>query len=581
MARLSRYFELVRSQGQEQMRVHVDGVALLRLALTNKGTAFPVEERIALGLDGLLPPRVASLEEQLARVYAGFEREPSELARYSYLRSLQERNEILYYALLERHLEEMLPIVYTPTVGEAVQKFSALYQSARGLSLSSENIGRAAQAARNCLLDDVRMIVATDSSAILGIGDQGYGGVAIAIGKLALYTVAGGVSPYRAMPVGLDVGTNRKDLLESPSYLGVPRPRMEGEEYLAFMDRVVDAIATRWPRAILQWEDLSKDTAFAVLERYRHRLPSFNDDIQGTGAVALAGLLAACASQGRKLSDERVLVYGAGAGGAGVALAVREGMRREGLSEEEARARVLVLDSKGLLVEGRPMEDYKQTLAQRTGAVESWPAPPPSTGGRSSGWDLVSTIQHAKVTVLLGLSGQPGTFTEPVARAVAANVERPVIFALSNPTTSCEAQPSDLLAWTNGRALVATGSPFASVRVGDRDVPIGQGNNAFIFPGLGFGAILADASEITDAMVSASAYALAAYTRRHHGAEGLLYPPVEELRAVSLEVAAAVIRQAFADGVARAKKVTPETAAEYVKKKAWNARYLPFVRASS
>jgi malate dehydrogenase (oxaloacetate-decarboxylating) len=581
MARLSRYFELVRDAGgAEHLRVNVDGVALLRLALTNKGVAFPIEERVALKLDGLLPPHVASMEEQLTRVYEGFVREPTPIAQYTYLRSLQERNEILFYALLERHLEEMLPIVYTPTVGEAVQKFYALYQSARGLSLSIENIGRAHQATKNCLLDDVRIVVATDSSAILGIGDQGYGGIAIAIGKLALYTVAGGVSPYRSMPVGLDVGTDRKDLVASPSYLGVVEPRLVGDAYLAFMDQVVAAIRERWPRAILQWEDLSKDAAFTVLERYRDVLPSFNDDIQGTGAVALAGLLAASSSRKRKLGDERVVVYGAGAGGAGVAQMVREGMKREGLSDEEARARVFVLDSKGLLVEGRHMEPYKESLAQRRDQIVDWTeGGPPSRAGAPPCFDLEATIKNAKATVLLGLSGQPGTFTEPVVRALLPHVDRPIVFALSNPTSSCEAQPKDILAWSDGRALVATGSPFAPVRIGDEDVAIGQGNNAFIFPGLGFGAILAEASKITDGMVLEAAYALADYTRVNHGKEGLLYPPVSELRAVSLEVATRVVRQAFADGVARTKKVTPEGAAEYVRKKAWNARYLPFRRA--
>lgn len=574
MRRLSRYFELVReASGAERMKVHLDGAALLRLALTNKGTAFPIEERVALGIDGLLPPHVATMEEQLERVYAAFVNAESPLAKYVYLRSLQERNEILFYALLERHLDEMLPIVYTPTVGEAVQKFYALYQNARGLSLSLDNIDRAGAATTNCLLDDVRMVVATDSSAILGIGDQGYGGVAIAIGKLALYTVGGGVSPYRSLPVGLDVGTDRKDLLDSPTYLGVRQPRLKGDAYLAFMDKVVDSIHARWPHAVLQWEDLSKDTAFTVLERYRQKIPSFNDDIQGTGAVALAGMLAACRVRGRKLSDERVIVYGAGAGGAGVAQAIVDGMMREGLSREEARDRVFVLDSKGLLVEGRAMEDYKKPLAQPKSRVASFDVPPNDRGG----WDLLATIRAVRATALLGLSGQPGTFTEDVVKALLPHVERPVVFALSNPTSSCEAQPVDILRWTEGRALVATGSPFAPVRVGDVDVPIGQGNNAFIFPGLGFGAILSAASAITDGMVAEAAYALADYTRAHH--EGLLYPPVDELREVSTFVATRVIRQAFADGVARSTHVTAETAESYVRAKAWNAKYVPFDRA--
>jgi malate dehydrogenase (oxaloacetate-decarboxylating) len=570
MTRLSRYFELEKSSGHRHLAVKLDGAALLRTALTNKGTAFPVSERVELGLDGLLPPHVATMEEQLERVYAAFRREPTPLAQYIYLRSLQERNEVLFYRLLEEHVEEMLPIVYTPTVGEAVQKFQSLYQSARGLSLSVENIERASAAANNCLLDDVRMIVATDSSAILGIGDQGYGGIAIAIGKLALYTVAGGVSPYRSLPVGLDVGTNRAGLLDNPSYLGVRHARLTGDEYFAFMDRVVDALRRRWPRMILQWEDLSKDTAFSVLERYRNVLPSFNDDIQGTGAVALAGLVVACKQAGRKLSDERVVVFGAGAGGGGVAQAVRDGMMREGLSQEEARARVFVLDSQGLVVEGRTREPYKEKLSQRRERVSGWRAP------SGANWDLKETIENARATVLLGLSGQPGTFTEPVVKALLPFAERPVVFALSNPTSSCEAQPVDILSWTSGRARVATGSPFADVQVGDRHVPVGQGNNAFIFPGLGFGAILAQASAITDAMVLEAAYALADTTLANH--PGRLYPPVSELRATCLEVATRVVSRAVTEGVARSERLPKAGLADYVRAKAWQARYLPFRR---
>jgi malate dehydrogenase (oxaloacetate-decarboxylating) len=570
MARLSRYFETVRdARGHVALRVHVDGASLLRLPYTNKGTAFPLEERIALGIDGLLPPRVSTLERQIERTYASFRREPTPLAKYSNLRALQERNEILFYALLERHLAEMLPIIYTPTVGDAVKNASTIYQNARGLSLSPENIDRAARVAENCILDDVRIIVATDSSAILGIGDQGWGGLAIAIGKLALYT-AGGVSPYRSLPVGLDVGTDREDLLASAEYLGARQKRLRGGEYLAFMDKFVDAIRVRWPRAVLQWEDLSKDTAFDVLERYRKKLPSFNDDIQGTGAVALAGLVGACALRGRKLADEVVVVHGAGAGGVGVARAVEQGMLREGLSVAEARARVFVLDSKGLLVEGRAMEDYKRSFAQPAARVAGW-----GTGAL----DLGTVVDRSRATVLLGLSGQPGSFTEPVVRAVASHTERPVVFPLSNPTSSSEASPADILAWTGGRAVVATGSPFDPVRVGDRDLAIGQGNNAFIFPGLGFGAILSEASEITDEMVLAAAYALAAYVAERHLASGQIYPPVEEIREVSARVATSVIEQAFADGVARTAKFRPEGAAAHVQSKMWEARYLPFVRA--
>ena len=570
--RLSRYFETVRNaQGELRMRVRLEGPALLRMPLLNKGTTFPQDERVALGLDGLLPPHEQTLEQQRARTYAAFQREPTPLAKYSNLRALQERNEILFYALLEQHMAEMLPIIYTPTVGDAVKNASTIYQAARGLSLSPLNIERAEKAASNCILDDVRIIVATDSSAILGIGDQGWGGLAIAIGKLALYTAGGGVSPYRSMPVGLDVGTDRQDLLDSAAYLGVRQRRLRGAEYLAFLDRFVQAVRVRWPRAVLQWEDLSKDTAFEVLERYRDVLPSFNDDIQGTGAVALAGLLGACELRGRKLRDEIVVIHGAGAGGAGVAMAIEKGMVREGLSPSEAKARVLVLDSKGLLVDGRPMEDYKKVLAQPAGRVAGWGAGP---------FQLLETIRRARATVLLGLSGQPGAFTEPMVRAVAENVERPVVFPLSNPTSSCEAAPADLLAWSHGRALVATGSPFNPVRVDGHDQPIGQGNNAFIFPGLGFGAILADATKITDGMVLASAYALADYVRERHLGAGAFYPPVEEMREVSERVATRVLQQAFDDGVARTTKTTRAAAADHVRAKAWHPTYLPFEKVS-
>jgi malate dehydrogenase (oxaloacetate-decarboxylating) len=568
MAKLSKYFETKRdADGVFRMHVSLDGYALLRLAPTNKGTAFTTEERRALHLDGLLPPHVSSMDEQISRTYAGFLREPSDLAKYVYLRNVQERNETLYYALLERHLPEMLPIIYTPTVGDAVRNYSHIYQSARGLSLSPDNIDRAREVLGNCHYDDVRMIVATDSSAILGIGDQGFGGVAISIGKLALYTAGGGLSPWRCLPVGLDVGTDRSDLREEPRYLGVRQTRLRGDEYFAFFDRFVDAVRERYPHAVLQWEDLSKDSAFAVLERYRKKLPCFNDDIQGTGAVTLAGALSACKIRGDKLRDQRIVVFGAGAGGAGVAWLLVRGMQRDGLTEKEAMERVYLLDSKGLLSDDRPMEEYKRPFAKSREVIAK------------VGTALLEVVERAKPTMLLGLSGQPGTFTQAIVRAMGKNNERPVIFALSNPTTSCEAQPADILAWTGGRAIVATGSPFAPVSFGGEMHEIGQGNNAFIFPGLGFGAVLSQAREITDAMVMASASALADYVEKHHLASGLIYPPVVELREVAAHVAARVIAQAFADGVATASQEKMRNPLEYVRTKMWQAKYLPFVRS--
>ena len=572
MPKLSPYFETRRDErGVHRMFVQLNGVLLLRLAATNKGTAFTEEERVALGLDGLLPPHVSTLDEQVTRVYAAYVREATPIAKYTFLRQLQERNETLFYGLLEKHLGEMMPIIYTPTVGDAVKQYSAIYQIARGLSFSPATVGRAPAVMKGCIYDDVRMIVATDSSAILGIGDQGWGGLAIPIGKLALYTAGGGLSPWRSLPIALDVGTDRDDLREQAQYLGVRGKRLKGAEYLDFIDRFVAAVKERYPHTVLQWEDLSKDAAFTVLARYRKELPSFNDDIQGTGAVALAGVVSACSITKLPLRDRHVLVYGAGAGGAGVAWEIVRGMMAEGLTEKEALAQVWVLDSKGLLLEGRAMEDYKLPFVRTAASVASWGTP-----GTPS---LLDVITHARPSVLLGLSGQPGTFTADVIRGMAANADRPIIFPLSNPTSSCEAQPADILAWTDGRAIVATGSPFEAVEHNGVKHAIGQGNNAFIFPGLGFGAILAEVTEITDAMVTAASRGLSDFTAEKHLATGHVYPPVEELREVAVRVAARVIVQARKDGVARTTKPIPKDVESYVRSKMWRAEYLPFVPA--
>jgi malate dehydrogenase (oxaloacetate-decarboxylating) len=552
------------------MEVYMDGITLLRLVLTNKGTAFSYEERVALRLGGLLPPQFNTLEQQIERVYTGFVQAPTDIDKYQYLRAVQERQEILFYALLERHLEEMLPIVYTPTVGAAVQQFSALYQNPRGLSFSPLNIDRADQTLECFPMDDVRMIVATDSSAILGIGDQGYGGLAIPIGKMSLYTVGGGVSPFHTMPVALDVGTERMDLINDPNYLGVRQKRLRGDDYYKFLDRFVDAVWSRWPDAVIQWEDLSKTAAFTVLERYRERGPSFNDDIQGTGAVALAGILAACHLRNESLKDEVFVIHGAGAGGIGVAWAVRQGLIRAGLSPEAAAARVFVLDSQGLLLSDREMEGYKASFAHARAAVRGW-----EFAGEAP--DLVETIRNAKATVLLGLSGQAGAFDEEVVRAMADNHQWPIIFPLSNPTSSAEAKPLDIYRWTNGKAIVATGSPFDPVLMGGVTHPIGQGNNAFIFPGLGFGAILSDAKTITDGMVLEASQALADYTIEKYVEGGLIYPPVKDLQETSVRVATRVVKRAIEDGVARRANI-PDDIESFIRDRFWHPVYLPFLR---
>ncbi len=570
--RTSQYFDIKRDpQGREYMEVYLDGIALLRLVMTNKGTGFTHDERIALGLDGLLPPQVNTLEQQVDRVYHGFQREPNPLAKYQFARALQERSEILFYALLEQHLEEMLPIIYTPTVGQAVQEFSARYQSPRGLSFSPINIDRAGRVVRSYPWNDVRMIVATDSSAILGLGDQGYGGLAITVGKLSIYTAGGGVSPFHTLPVKLDVGTDRLDLINDPFYLGVRQRRIRGEAYLEFVDRFVDAVLVRWPKTVIQWEDLSKDVAFKVLERYRDRVPSFNDDIQGTGAVALAGLISACRVKKEALKDQRIVVLGAGAGGIGVAWAVTRGLINCGLSEDEARAQVFVLDSRGLLVEGRAMDAYKAPFAQSAERVADWRFDGPVP-------NLLEVIENGQVTVLLGLSGQAGAFNQPIVEAVSRNTSRPVIFPLSNPTSIAEALPEDILYWTDGRAIVATGSPFEDVVHAGTTYAIGQGNNAFIFPGLGFAAILSEASRITDAMVLESAYALADYTAAGHVDAGRVYPPIRELQEVSIRVTTRVMARAIEEGVARKEGLDGRDLDIYVRQRFWRPRHLPFVR---
>jgi malate dehydrogenase (oxaloacetate-decarboxylating) len=568
---LSRFYDVRRDErGDRFIEPYVDGFQLLRLPLLNKGTAFTEDERARLGLEGLLPPQFDGLDGQLARLEARYALIAEPLERHVFLRLLQDRNEVLFYAFVARHLERVLPIIYTPTVGQAVQEFSAIYRVPRGLTLTAATAPRAAEALANVPLDDVRLIVATDASAILGIGDQGWGGMAISIGKLAIYTVAGGIGPDKTLPVALDVGTDRASLRDDPHYLGVRAPRLRGEAYFEVVDRFVEAVRARYPKAVLQWEDLAKDTAFDVLERYRDVLPSFNDDVQGTGAVMLAGLLSACRLKGERLADQRIVISGAGAGGIGVAWAIVEGLVREGLAPEEAHARVAVLDSRGVLHDGRELDAYKRPFALPADVVADWAADGATPG-------LLETVRGLRATALIGLSGQGGQFGEEVVRAVHAHTDRPIVFPVSNPTANTEVLPADALRWTEGQALVAAGSPFDPVELDGRTYPIGQGNNAFVFPGLGFGAVLARATKVTDSMVLAGAYALAAYTAALHPER--VYPPVADLRAVSVEVAAAVMGAASTDGVADEPAIADldhDARVAYVQARFWEPRYLPY-----
>jgi malate dehydrogenase (oxaloacetate-decarboxylating) len=567
---MKQYERLVDESGNPYLATDLPGLVLTRLPLLNKSTAFTPEERKELGLEGLFPPHISSLEEQVQRTYANFRRFTTNLDKHIYLRVLQDRNEVLFYALIQRHLEEMLPIIYTPTVAEAVQKFSLIYRWPRGLVVSTENIDRVDEVLENTPIPDVRLVVATDSEGILGIGDQGYGGMAICIGKLSIYTAAAGIDPATTLPIELDVGTNRQDLLDDPLYLGVRHERLTGQAYDDFMERFVTAFRKRFPEAVLQWEDFSKQKAFSVLERYQDVLPSFNDDIQGTGAVVLAGLLAAARKSRRPLTDETFLVYGAGAGGVGVASQIRDGLIRQGLDRREASERIFVVDSRGLVLSDRPgLDAYKADLAQDPSRVAGW-----AVAGTVP--SLLETVRQGGVTALIGLSGQRGGFDQTIVEAVAANTPSPIVFPLSNPTDYSEAIPEDVYRWTDGRAIVATGSPFPEVTWKGVRYSVGQGNNAFIFPGLGLGVKVARATSVTPGMLSAAAEALADYTDQGRIQQGAVYPRVSAMRRVSRYVATAVAQEAVAAGVAGAE--LGDDLAAHVDAAMWEARYLPIRR---
>lgn len=536
----------MRAPRVEPDRVAARGAVLLRDPLRNQGSAFGAAQRRALGLEGLLPSHVATLEQQARRAYGNIARKTDPLEKYVGLAALQDRNERLFHRVLVDHLEELLPIVYTPTVGRACQEFSHIFRRARGLWITPGHRGRIHEVLGNAPCEDVRLIVVTDNERILGLGDQGAGGMGIPVGKLALYTAGAGIPPWQTLPISLDVGTDNAALLADDLYLGWRAPRLRGPEYDALVDEFVVAVEARFPDALLQWEDFKKGNAFRLLERYRTRLPSFNDDIQGTAAVAVAGLLAGARLTGTPLAEQRVVILGAGAAGIGIAGLVRQTLREAGLQGEALTAAVASLDSHGLVVDDQPIPDaYKRPFA--------WPAAVAAARGLGSGRprDLPAVVRAVRPTVLIGTSGEPGTFGEPVIREMAAHVDRPLVFPMSNPTSQSEAHPRDILAWTDGRALVATGSPFEPVDLGDRLVPIGQGNNAFVFPGVGLGVLVSGAIEVTDAMFGVAARQLALEVDAADLAAGRLFPRIRDLRRVSASIARAVAEEASASGLGR------------------------------
>ncbi|HET9251178.1 MAG TPA: NAD-dependent malic enzyme [Candidatus Eisenbacteria bacterium] len=555
--------------GKRVWNVTLRGEALQDDPLLNKGTCFTEEEREAFGLRGLLPPGVQTEEEQRARAYENYRKSGGDVQRYLFLAGLQDRNETLFYRLLVDHLEEMAPIVYTPTVGKVCEQFSHIYRRPRGLYVSCDDRGRIASVLRNAPNRDVRVMVVTDNEAILGIGDQGVGGMGIPIGKLALYTAGAGIHPSHCLPLDLDVGTDNQALLDDPLYLGVPRRRLRGAPYDSLVDELVEAIREVFPRALIQWEDFASRNAFRVLERHRNRVLSFNDDIEGTGAVLLAGIRSALQHVGRPLRDERVVFLGAGASGAGCAIAVRRALREAGVPEAELASRVLSLDSKGLIVRGRPgLEGEKAAIAADPALVSGW------ASGPSGGIPLAEVVARFHPTILIGASGQPGWFPEPLIRDMARHCERPIVMPISNPTSRIEATPGEILEWTDGRAVVGTGSPFEPVTVRGVTHVIGQGNNAMIFPGVGLGAIAVDARRLTDAAFTAAERAVVECTSITGRPGEPIYPPLSSLREVSFRVAVAVGTQLVSEGAAPG--VNAGEVERRVRDLVWEPAYRPY-----
>ena len=540
-------YELVQSTDGYTARISARGQAVLGAPTINRGTAFTREQRQELGLTGLLPSAVSTLDSQLRRTYAQYRAQGSDLAKWVYLTNLRNRNEVLFYKLLAEHIEEMLPIVYTPTVGLAIERFSKEFRRSRAVYLSVDHPEEVEQALRNTGMgaEDVDLLVATDSEGILGIGDQGVGGVEISVGKLSVYTAAAGIHPSRVLPVVLDVGTDNLSLLNDEMYLGERHARVRDERYDQLIDAYVTACQKLFPRAMLHWEDFGVTNARRILNRYSDQVCTFNDDMQGTAAVVLAAAFAAVRAAGSRMRDQRVVIHGAGTAGLGIADMMRDQMVREGLPHDEATRRFWALGRRGIIADDRidHLYDFQVPYARPWDEVREW-----GSAGTRPG--LAEVVRNVHPTMLIGTSTQSGAFTEAIVREMAAHTERPIIMPLSNPTSKAEAMPADVLAWTGGRALVATGSPFAPVEIDGVGYRIAQANNALVFPGLGLGVTVARASRISDRMIAAAADAVAGLSDAGRPGAPLL-PPVSDLRPVSAAVAIAVAQAAADEGLAQ------------------------------
>ena len=546
------------------------GNMLLELPLLNKGSAFTLQERRKFNLFGLIPDAIETIDEQSHRSYQQYSAFNNEINKHIYLRNIQDTNETLFYHLISNHLTEMMPIIYTPTVGEACQRFSDIYRRHRGIFISYPDRDYIDEILHNVNRRNVKIIVITDGERILGLGDQGIGGMGIPIGKLSLYTACGGISPAYTLPITLDIGTNNKQLINDPLYMGYRQPRISGEEYYNFVDMVIQAIQRRWPKVLIQFEDFAQKNAMPLLEKYRDKICCFNDDIQGTAAVTIGSLIAASRATTKQLKDQIIAFLGAGSAGCGIAERIISQMMREGLSEVEARKRIFMVDRYGLITENQPnLLDFQYKLAQKldnTALLQN----------KNDAISLLDVVKYAKPTVLIGVSGQPGLFTKDVIEALVENTEYPIVFPLSNPTCRAEAVPSDIIEWTKGKAIIATGSPFAPVLYQDQIYNISQCNNSYIFPGIGLGVIASGAQKVTENMLMAAANALADCSPKLQNPKADLLPDLSQIQQISRIIALKVAQAAMHDEIAP--KISLIDLQQKIEDNFWKAKYRTYSR---
>ncbi|MGB2139246.1 MAG: NAD-dependent malic enzyme [Psychrobacter sp.] len=556
---------------QRPLYIPFAGPALLETPLLNKGSAFSPEERDSFNLTGLLPHTIETIEEQSLRAYHQLRSFTDDMDKHIYLRNIQDTNETLFHHLIDQHIEEVMPLIYTPTVGQACEKFSQIYRRKRGIFISYPERHKIDDMLQNATKQKVKVIVVTDGERILGLGDQGIGGMGIPIGKLSLYTACGGISPAYCLPVLLDVGTNNQQLLDDPMYMGWRNPRISGEEYNEFVDLFIQAVKRRWPEVLLQFEDFAQENATPLLNKYRDQLCCFNDDIQGTAAVSVGALIAACLNKGQKLSEQNIAFLGAGSAGCGIAEHIIRQMQREGLSEAQARRQVFMVDRYGLLTDNMTeLQAFQVPLVQKEADMQHW--------DKSQKLGLLQVVKQAKITVLFGVSGQKGLFTQEIIESLCANTEHPIVLPLSNPTSRVEATPQEVTNWSDGRAIIATGSPFANTTYNGQSFEVSQCNNSYIFPGIGLGVLVARATGISDNMLMAASQALADISMEYKKAPGAILPPINVIKEISEKIAYAVAMQAVEDKLAL--PVTAENLQRRLEANFWLPEYRNYRRTS-